>query len=60
MLEEANQDKMIRSKDKQVKTKLPARIRDYSFPSYGITVKAESLAEAEQKLLEIIKQKSNE
>jgi hypothetical protein len=48
-MEEKSTNKMI--KKEQVKTK------DFFFPDYQITVSAESIEEAEQKLSEIINKK---
>lgn len=54
-------DKMIRGEEKNIETKKAiVTLKDYSFPAYGITVKAGSLKEAEEKLLIIIKKKDNE
>lgn len=50
-------DKMMKGDESnvEVKSKKPRKeTRPYSFPAYGITIEAESVEEAEKKLLEII------
>lgn len=52
MLKGPRKNKMIHAEDKQVKTKKP-----YFFPTYGITIEAENIKEAEEKLYVIINKK---